>query len=622
MSKNVQKHQTPILTQNPKNPMNTYSFTAIQKAATILLAALCLSSFADPLFAARPTAARLLPEKTLAMVSVPNVQELARKFMNTNLGRITQDPQMKPFIETLYGSFGELIESAKDKIGLSLTEIVALPQGEITLALVATPDEDPAWMLIFEAGDQIANAKKLLNNALHNMKLNREETIGEVKCSIYDTGGDGIKNLLVFEKDNSIAICTQIEVAKQVLAIWNETKDARSLAENANYGAIANRCRGSKDEEPQFIWFADPVGILKSFSQTSAGAQIAVSRIAVAMLPALGLDGLAGVGGSVLLDTEQYNEMSHLHILLTSPRTGVFKAIAFEPGANKPERWVPADVVQYMTLNWNFPTSLKAIETLFDSFRGDGAFAQTLQNFGGRIDVDLQKQIVPALEGRVTYITRIQKPVTLESSQTLVALKLKDKDKDAENIQKILDGIAKKFPELISSQTSVGKSYYRINVPERRNLPEGMEPPPVPKPCFGIVEDYLVISNYPGIYEQVLATSADNSKSLGNDLEFKLVASKLERIAAGSKPAMLSFDRPEESFRYMYDLATTKGSLSLFQRQWGNNPFFKTVNSSLEKQPLPPFSVIQKYLAPGGSIVIDDETGIHIMGFTMKRKAE
>jgi len=58
-----------------------------------------------------------------------------------------------------------------------------------------------------------------------------------------------------------------------VLDLWNEKKDARSLAENANYGAIANRCRGSKDEEPQVIWFVDPVGYMKKLGETNIGVQ-------------------------------------------------------------------------------------------------------------------------------------------------------------------------------------------------------------------------------------------------------------------------------------------------------------------------------------------------------------
>ena len=601
--------------------MIIFQIRANRQALVTLFVALSLSMASTPLFAARPTAAKLLPESTVLMVSVPDARELASKFMNTNLGRITQDPQMKPLIEQMYGSMGELVDTVKDKIGLSLSEIVALPQGEITFAFVAPPEGMPAFVFIFDAGSQIANARTLLDRAKQDLEKNklvkREETIGDVKCTIYESD-ERNQTFVFFEKDSVIAFCLNIEVAKQILAIWNEKKDARSLAENANYATIANRCRGSKDEEPQIVWFFDYVGLLKSIAQQNTGAQIGV-----AMLPALGLDGLSGVGGSILFDTEQYDSMMHLHVLLTSPRTGVVKAIAFEPGATKPERWVPGDVASYTTLNWNFQTTMKAVETLFDSFRGDGAFAQTLQAFvTDRIDADLQKQILPALDGRVTYFTWIEKPITLQSQTSLVAFKLKDKDKDVESIQKVLDGVAKKYGEPITSQTSAGKQYYRWNIPRPGNLPEGVEGPSLPKPCFGIVEDYLVISNYPGIYEQVLATAADSSKSLGNQLDFKLIASKLERAAGGTKPAMLNFQRPEESMRYFYDLATSENTKTLLQRQSKRNPFLKSVNSALEKQPLPPFSVIQKYLAPGGSMVVDDETGIHFLNFTLKRKGE
>jgi len=47
--------------------------------------------------------------------------------------------------------------------------------------------------------------------------------------------------------------------------------------------------------------------------------------------------------------------MFHLHVLLTSPRTGVFKAIAFEPGATKPERWAPGGRrLRNVTFHWTF----------------------------------------------------------------------------------------------------------------------------------------------------------------------------------------------------------------------------------------------------------------------------
>ena len=259
---------------------------------------------------------------------------------------------------------------------------------------------------------------------------------------------------------------------------------------------------------------------------------------------------------------------------------------------------------------------------MFDSFRGDGAFASTLQNFGSRIDVDLQKQIVPFLDGRVTFLRWIEKPaVSMQSAHSLLALKLKDKEKDGESVQKVLDGIAKKFPDTISSKTSGGISYYAVSFPAF-DPGNGRQPPPRPSPCFGIVEDYLLISDHPSVYERVLATTADSSKSLSGELDFKLISSKLQRINGETKPAMMTFDRPEEGMRFLYELATSDRAKERLQRSSERNPFFKSINSALEKQPLPPFSVLQKYLAPGGSLVIDDDTGIHFMNFTLKRKGE
>jgi hypothetical protein len=588
--------------------------------AIIAIASLLSTS---PLFAARPTAARLLPENTVAMVSVADAKTLAEKFMNTDLGRMSQDPQLKPLIEHLYGSLGEFIDKLKDEIGLSLDQIAALPQGEITAALIIPADSTPGGVLVFDAKDQIENARTLierLKKLLEREKgVKSEETIEDVKCTIYRSPDENApeKTLVFFEKDSAIAVCINLEVAKQVLAVWTEKKDARSLAENATYATIASRCRGTKDEEPQIIWFADPINLMKGLTRDNMGL-----AFTVASFPALGLDGLSGVGGSMIFDTEQFDGIMHLHVALASPRTGAIKAVAFEPGSAKPEHWAPADVATYMTLNWNFDKSIKAIEKLSDSFRNEGDFAKNLENFNKEFSTDLQKEIIPALDGRVTYINWVEKPVKLTSSHTLAALKLKDKEKAVETAQKFLDAIAKKDTQgMIEKKTHAGVSYYCVNIPTPQ-MPEGAEPPPMPKPCFGILEDYVMFSNQEGVYRQVLSTAAGEAKPLDGELDYKLVARKLERVAGGNKPAMMAFQRPEEGFRYMYDLATSDFAKNQMNRAAEREQFWKTVSSALDKNPLPPFSVIQKYLSPNGSLVIDDETGIHLMQFTLKRKGE
>jgi hypothetical protein len=74
--------------------------------------------------------------------------------------------------------------------------------------------------------------------------------------------------------------------------------------------------------------------------------------------------------------------------------------------------------------------------------------------------------------------------------------------------------------------------------------------------------------------------------------------------------------------RFLYDLATGENARNFLNRESDRNPVFKSLNESMKQNPLPPFEVIQNYLAPGGSMVTDDETGLHYMSFSMRRKSE
>jgi len=85
------------------------------------------------------------------MVSVPNVQELARKFMNSNLGQMVARPaSAAAYSRRFYGSLGEFFETFKGVIDLSLADIVALPQGEITFGRSSSRrTDDPGCVFSF-----------------------------------------------------------------------------------------------------------------------------------------------------------------------------------------------------------------------------------------------------------------------------------------------------------------------------------------------------------------------------------------------------------------------------------------------------------------------------------------
>ncbi len=137
---------------------------------------------------------------------------------------------------------------------------------------------------------------------------------------------------------------------------------------------------------------------------------------------------------------------------------------------------------------------------------------------------------------------------------------------------------------------------------------------------MGVVDDYLIMANHASLYEKVVATLDDSgAENLAKSLDYRLIANRIARRSGRSGPSMVSFTRPEENLRYFYDLATSVRSGDELRRRAGDNPILKAAAAALESNPLPPFEVLERYLAPGGAMLVDDETGLHYMSFTLRR---
>jgi len=586
--------------------------------------------------AERPSAERLLPDHTVAMLSVPSVPQLTERFLNSAIGKMSQDPQLRPVMAALYGSLSDLVGEAKDRVGLSLGEMLALPQGEVTVALVAPPDRPPALIVVLDVKEQAANARTLLEKGAAAMEAaeaeKTEEEVGETKITAFQTRRGRQRTAAFFEKDNCVVLGSDVEVLKGVLARWGGEK-AETLADNFNFNSIMNRCRADKSMPPQVIWYADPIALLKAAGSGNAGM-----AVALALLPSLGLDGLLGIGGTFAFDVGPYDYLVRTHLLLQSPREGVLKMIDFKPVESTPERWAPRDIASYRTLSWDMQSSFRTLSTVYDSFTSSGALSRELSNrILGPTGIDFEKEILPHLEGRITVVSRIAKPITMASTQQLLAVKLRE----TQPIEDALAKLVEKFPERLAWKEYAGKKYVRVDVPEPpprgrgRPRPAGAggadeprpaesprpEPPPRPEPCVAVLDGYLIVVDREALFEQVVVTLAEG-KSLADELDYKLMVSRLRRQSGDSSPAMISFGRPEEGMRTLYELAQSENARSGLQRRAARNRFWQSVDTALNENPLPPFAVLEKYLSPQGGLMFDDESGLHYVSFALRRAAE
>ena len=583
-----------------------------QLFGSLLFLAGILSTLGLPLLAARPSAPKLLPQTTLAYLRVGNSTELVERFKETSIGQITQDETIRPLLEQLYGEALTAFVAIEDELGLSLDELLKLPQGEACIALVSSETGTPMLMIMIEVGDRMAEAEKLLDRLeeeiLKDGGTKKDETVGETELTTYQSAGEDPFTL--FKRDGVVVACTSTILSRQLINVWDGTPPAnfKSLADNRKFTAIMKRSAGAEGARPQISWYADPIAMVESFGRASFTVQAVL-----AALPALGLDGFKALGGSIILAPENFDSIAHFHISLDFPRKGILEVFEMKSGDLTPESWVPENAVSYTSINWNIAKAFAAIQNMYDTIRGEGTFSTMLDaEVSERLGVDFEQDVVAALDGRLSYVTWIEPPARVNSQTVLIAFKLKDPI----SAKKTFNQIMERF-DFFSKANHRGTSYYTVDVPADDNRPDFVRRP---VPSLAIVGDYLMFSDSDRFLKRVFLTNGNNSKGLANQLDYKLIASRIRRQAGRKEPSMISFNRPEELLKSWYELATSDDTQAALSRQAENNKFFQVLDKALKDSPLPPFEEIAKYLSPSGAMTISDETGLHTISFTLKRK--
>jgi hypothetical protein len=599
--------------------------------AVISLTLVGVASFSpSPALAERPAAARLLPKETALYVRIADTRDLAARFRETGLGRIGGEAEVEPIVKQLYGSTVQEFSEIEERLGVPLDKLLAMPRGEIALAVVPVKNAPPARVLLLDVGEETESVAALLERIdgelLRRGATPSSENVGETRLNVFELPAGRMRQFVYFQRQGTLAVSTDLAVARRIVSAWNGG-GGEVLADNESFAAVMSRTRASQDEPAQIAWYVDPIGLMRASRRNSV-----FLTTTLALLPVLGLDGVQGLGGGISLATADYDLLVHVHLLLDQPRTGVLEALALGQGDTTPEPWVPADATSYATLHWDVEKTLGGVRTVYDSINGEQAFDRFIKlRFSFPLGVEADKEIFPALAGRFSRVTWYERPPRINSESRLFAAQLKDPAAFA----RTLETIAEKFKDRMTADAFGGVTYYRIalgsppgNVPE---APDGARDAPQPQPrrprfrgpppdpCVAIVDDYLLVSDRPSLLQHAIVTRADASQSLAQQLDYKLIAGRIERQAAGHRPGMVNFGRPELQLRALYDLAASEENRQRLAEASEADRRLRPLSDTLRGHPLPPFAVISRHLAPGGGMFTNEETGYHYTGFILRR---
>jgi len=564
------------------------------------------AALADP-----PQVFDLLPESTVFVVSVADCSRLKTQLRDTTLGRLSLDPQIRPIMTAIDLALGDLLSGAKETIGLGWTDLWELFQGQLTAAVVVTEQQPPALVALLDTRNQIASARIALDRAGKLLEASggkrTEEQVQGMTVTVF-SGVGARKRDLVFAVDGStVIVATELAPMALVLERWHKPAGG-GLLSNEKFSAIVKRCSVADKLPGVFVYF-DPIATVRCM-----GVNDPTTQLATAMLPVLGLDGLEALGATLSFDASPYDWLLHAHALLSGTRMGVLEAVAPLAVETVPEPWVPSDASDYTTLRWDAAQTYRAIGRVFDGFRGQGAFAEWVrQRLNQSTGLDFESEILPLLDGRLTSTGRIDASGSVARPTRLVGLRITDPIRAGAAIEKFVAAKGQSFKQLSAD----GRTFYRIEPPPR---PDGKPADPNrPSSCFGLLGDYLVISDRPEGFEHAVSSMAKTGEKLGDAIDFKLVVSRALRLAGEKKPMVLRFERPEETARWFHSTFSDPDFRKRIHDRAERDRGAKMLDSVLQSTVLPPLSAIQAYLAPSGAVLFDDESGLHYVAFGLKR---
>jgi hypothetical protein len=600
-----------------RNPLRA----ARRLALASLVALAAVSSVPAQLYAGIPTE-KTLPASTVFYFKVDDASKLRDALKATQFGQLIADPALKPLKDDFAAKLDDTSKTLKEKVGVTLGELLTLPQGPVCVAALARDDVKVpiAVLLCADAGKKAGEMEGVLARAT---KLAEEdstvstETFKDMKLTVIRSKKkeDGKEEPpLIWTKQGTVFhIATDLDALKDTLS--HPTSRDGALESSDSYSALQKKV----GKGTQAFWYVDVAQILKIVGQ-KAGAQGGAGNAGQieAQLQLLGLNNLKSIGAGVTLNTPEYDQITKTYIYAPGPAQGLLKVFSMPKADLKPQSWVPASVASYQSISWDLDAAYEAINDLADMF-APGMLANLEKQIPGPNgeDFSFQKDVFGPLGNRLTVIGDYKKS---SDSKTPAATKPTDEDQrilfavalqDAKTFQNTLNkliAIAKANPKKRDFQ---GVTIYDFDMPEVPNAPPGAVQGPI---SVAIAKEQLFASLDPKFLEQVLRTGGP---SLADTPAFQAVAKKYP-----DKTSTFNYQRPEENARVLFD-AVKSGQLkkALENAKGKNGEDLSKLGDLIDPTKLPEFSVFAKYLAPSGGFGIPDEDGVTFTSFTVKKAA-
>jgi hypothetical protein len=615
---------------------------------------------AATLFAAQKSDT-ILPNTTKGYLSIGDIDELKAAWNKTQLGRLMNDPVMKPFAEDLGQQLQRKWTQTHRKLGIVWEDMEGVPSGEIGTAVIQPSQEESAFAIVVDITGHEQQANQLLEKINKNMladgaKRSEQQAYG-ANLIVYDVPKRGdlpARQAAFFRKDNILAAADSQKVLEGMASrMGREAND--SLATVKAYAETMKRVSDASGAlVPHARFFVEPFGYTEALRVANADGQ--PKRKGQDMLKILknqGFTCIQGVGGHVNFLADRYELLHRTYVYAPAVSSGAEKyelaarMLKFPNGKDfEPLSWIPREVATYASFNLDMKNAFEASKTLVNEVIGDEVFEDVLKSIEedpNGPQISIRKDLVAHLGERAVMISDYQLPITPKSERLLVAIEINDSKAIATTIAKTMksdpDARRREYNgyeiwEIVDEETEVPMVMIE-NTPvfashandEEEEEEEEEEPKSLPNMVVTVAHDRLIVATHLDFLVKVLDPISDQN-TLANSADFGIVRAELNRLVPADHCCQ-TFSRTDEEYRAVYELIR-QGKMGeaetmlgkMLNRMLGDGKEGSIRQQKIDGSKLPDFETVRRYFGPGGMSVVSEADGWSVTGFTMSKDVD
>ena len=546
----------------------------------------------------RKTSEYFLPATTRAWVSVSSITDLETALYETKMGRLAQDPDLAPVVESFSSQITDWLDNRNLKFAMNMDKFSKVNSGEICFAAILNQEEGQseagshAIVIMLDVAGHEADYKQLMSDIETDLgsrgaKSSEIELLEQkvVRWEFEKPRGIAVRENVFFTRvDDRLIACDDLDILGEVMAgiVSPEPLDS-VLGKHEPFVKVRQRCIQSEaDWKPQIRWFIEPFGyveltdlLAKRNRSSRLDPNAREPKEIAAILQRQGFGVTKAVGGDFMF-AHQGMEMLHRFFIYAPGNT---EGPRFEKAAQlldfpnphpdvKWEPWVPDHAATTATIHWNFATGIDSVGLLVDEFTQPGNWETMVEGWkkgrqGIKFDI---KGISQRLDGKITFISDFEEPIEEGSERMVVGLKIAEGSENEQWIADDLDGFFK--PQKSNWKAlpfkdgrTIWKSERIEEVDDELDLDDLLsgeekkesaetEAPLFPDQFVVVAAGNIFFSNNVDFLKKI---AGGESNSLTQARDFNIISEKLDQLSP-APDSIRQFGRVDRSIKFIYEL--------------------------------------------------------------------